>query len=173
MQYAVNRHPESGIRHQEACSSCLRLGILGKLSLTVHYAHTVRRHPPPISILTFTLQTVNIITMKQDVPRRWIAIMVLIAVVLMFSGISAPASAEPLEKAEKACCDECSNGERQGPVPCSTPDCPIFLCLAINVTVPVTLSFSTKSVSIPPVSNKLHPTSPVRPIFHPPAAAIV
>lgn len=99
---------------------------------------------------------------------RLISIIVLISVVIMLSGLSEPAFASLVEKAEKPCCDECNKGANPNSVDCSTPDCPHFLCLSIKTVSPFILSVSAENVYIPKFAAELSLKSIPRPIFHPP-----
>ncbi|MCL4476210.1 MAG: hypothetical protein M1508_08290 [Nitrospirae bacterium] len=92
----------------------------------------------------------------------------LIAAVFMFTGLSATISAASFEKVEKSCCDECSKDEGQGPDHCSTPDCPMFLCLSINTVPPFMPLNFLGSVYIPQFVEELHLKSFVKSVFHPP-----
>lgn len=62
--------------------------------------------------------------------------LVLFAVTLMFTGFPANISAASPEKAEKSCCDGCADNEAQESAPCSTPVCPMFLCLSFDTVEP-------------------------------------
>jgi len=88
----------------------------------------------------------------------------------MLTGLSDSFSAAFLQKAEKTCCDQCNQNEEQTPRTnhCSTPDCPLFVCLAINIDSPFALFASFEGILIPlfipePILKPL-PKS----IFHPP-----
>ncbi|MCL4490369.1 MAG: hypothetical protein M1510_00470 [Nitrospirae bacterium] len=98
-----------------------------------------------------------------------LALVVLIAVVFMLTGLSTSASTAIIEKTEKSCCDGCSKTENQTSDHCSTPDCPVFLCLSMNIVTPFTPSVQTEGVYIPHFIEGVHLKSLVKPIFHPPA----
>ncbi len=104
-------------------------------------------------------------------PFRVTSVIVLIAVVMMFTGLSAPVSAAPLEKPQKSCCDECNKGEGQSPDHCSTPDCPMFFCLSMNMVSPSTPSIQTESVFVTQPAREFHLSISTKPIFHPPIVA--
>jgi hypothetical protein len=93
---------------------------------------------------------------------------VLLAVSLMFTGFLTTASAIVHENSEMSCCGECSSDECQSPDHCSTQDCPMFLCLSINMVSPITVSIPTESVFIAHSVKELHLNLPAKPIFHPP-----
>ncbi len=63
--------------------------------------------------------------------------MALVAVVVMFTGLVGSLSGTLLPKAEKSCCDDCHKGQSQNPDRCSTPDCPVFMCLSMAVEPPL------------------------------------
>ena len=100
--------------------------------------------------------------------RKAFYCILLLAVVLMFTGLSVNVSAATFENAEKSCCDECNTGTNPNSVDCSTPDCPHFLCLSIKTVSPFILSVSAKNVYIPKFAEELSLKSIPRPIFHPP-----
>jgi len=93
---------------------------------------------------------------------------VLLAVSLMFTGLLSIASAVTIENPEKSCCDECNKNESQSTDHCSTPTCPMFLCLSVNVVSPFTLSELPGNIHIPQFSEELRHESVPKPIFHPP-----
>ena len=99
---------------------------------------------------------------------RLISIIVLISVVIMLSGLSEPAFASLVEKAEKPCCDECNKGANPNSVDCSTPECPMFLCLSINTVSPFMPLNFLGSVYIHQPVEELHLKLSVKSIFHPP-----
>jgi hypothetical protein len=99
---------------------------------------------------------------------KFVSIIVLITVTLLFTGLSATASAASFERSDKLCCDECNKDENQSPANCSTPDCPHFLCLSIDMASPFTLSISTENVYIPKFEEELFLKLIPKPIFHPP-----
>ena len=99
---------------------------------------------------------------------KFVSIIVLIAMTFLFTGLSATASAAFFEKSEKSCCDECTKTEGQNPDHCSTPDCPMFLCLSMNTVSPFTPSISLEGVYIFQSVEELHLKSSVKSIFHPP-----
>jgi hypothetical protein len=99
-----------------------------------------------------------------------VSIIFLVVVVSIFTGLPESVSATLFEKGEKSCCDECDKNEEQSPGTnhCSTPGCPLFVCLAINIDSPLILSVSFESIYTPLPNTepilKLLPKS----IFHPP-----
>ena len=99
---------------------------------------------------------------------RICAFIVLFVVILVFVGPTTSVFASSQENTEKSCCDECSKTEGQNTDHCSTPDCPMLLCLSANTVsqfMPVTL---LGSIYIHQLVEKLHFKSPVNSIFHPP-----
>lgn len=95
-------------------------------------------------------------------------LVLLVVVGLMFTGLLSTASAVDFEKAAKSCCDECNKNERQRTGQCSTPDCPMFFCLSVNVVSPFTLSELSGSINIPQFSEEFIRESQPKLIFHPP-----
>jgi len=106
--------------------------------------------------------------MKGQYFFRAVSFLVLIAVVLMFAGLSTSVSAAIIEKSEKSCCDGCSKNGGQNTDHCSTPDCPVFLCLSVNTVSPFAPVALLGSVYIHQLVEELHLKSPVKSIFHPP-----
>jgi len=102
--------------------------------------------------------------------RSFACIVLLITVILTLTGLSESFAAAFLEKSEKPCCDECNGKEEQSPGAnhCSTPDCPVFVCLAINVDSPFVLSNSLEGIYnlLLILEPNLKPLP--RSIFHPP-----
>ena len=97
-----------------------------------------------------------------------LAFILLLAVFLMFTGLLTTAAASIIDQPEKSCCDECNKNESQSTDHCSTPDCPMFLCLSANVISPFTLSELSGNIHIPQFAEQLNLESPAKPIFHPP-----
>ncbi|TAN46048.1 MAG: hypothetical protein EPN22_00255 [Nitrospirae bacterium] len=95
-------------------------------------------------------------------------LIVLIAVALAFAGLPGFVSAGTGEKVEKSCCDECNNNEGRSADHCSTPDCPMFLCLSVNVVSVFTLSELSGSIHIPYLFEEVVHEFLLKPIFHPP-----
>ena len=101
-------------------------------------------------------------------PFRIVSIMLLLAVMLMFTGLSTSVSAAIHESTEKSCCDECNEGEAETPDHCSTPNCPFFVCLSMSIDSPLILAVSFDGVYIPQANQKLVLKPFARSIFHPP-----
>ncbi|MBF0560160.1 MAG: hypothetical protein HQL08_15430 [Nitrospirae bacterium] len=100
---------------------------------------------------------------------RIVSFIVLIAVCLVFTGLSSYAIVTPPDKAAKTCCDECNRrGENSRSDHCSTPTCPMFLCISINIVTPFTPSIQTESVFVTSISPELYFITPAKAIFHPP-----
>lgn len=105
---------------------------------------------------------------------RFITIILLLAVVSMFTGLESAFSAAPVEKAAKSCCDGCGHDEAQErpatqTVPPSAPHCPAFMCLSFDVVKPIALQLILSEtilffVFIP----KIIPDSFIKSIFRPP-----
>lgn len=97
------------------------------------------------------------------------ALIVLLAVALAFTGLPSFVSAAHSEKVEKSCCDECDKtGEKSKADNCSTPTCPLFLCLSMNVAMPFTQSIQTAGVVVRQLSSEFYLSTPTKAIFHPP-----
>ncbi len=103
-------------------------------------------------------------------PFKMISLILLVSAALMLTGFSESFSSAFLEKAEKSCCDECNNGEEKTPGAnhCSTPDCPLFVCLAINIDSPFVLSTSFEGIYVPLFSPEPILKPLPKSIFHPP-----
>ena len=97
-----------------------------------------------------------------------ISTILLITAALTFTGLSESFSAAFLEEAEESCCDECNKGETEPPDHCSTPNCPLFVCLSMNIDSPLVLAVSFDGVYIPQPKKELVLEPLVRSIFHPP-----
>ena len=105
---------------------------------------------------------------------RLIAIIVLLAVTSMFTGLETIFSAAPVEKTAKSCCDGCGHDENQeGPasqsVPQSAPHCPAFMCLSFDVVEPIPLQLiSSKTIPFFAFIPEPIPDPFIKSIFHPP-----
>ena len=102
---------------------------------------------------------------------RIIAIVVLLAVISMFTGLETAFSAAPVAKADKDCCGGCNHDEDQdsSPAPPSAPNCPAFMCLFFDVVEPVTLQvISTKIIPSFAFIPEPIPDPFIKSIFHPP-----
>jgi hypothetical protein len=99
---------------------------------------------------------------------KFVSIIVMIAMTFLFTGLSATASAAFFEKSEKSCCDECNKGVNPNSVDCSTPECPMFLCLSINTVPPFMPLNFLGSVYIHQPVEELRLELSVKSIFHPP-----
>ena len=99
---------------------------------------------------------------------RVVSIIILFAVVSIFTGLS-DVSAALLMNVEKPCCDECNKNGSQSADHYSAPDCPMFLCLSMDTVSPFKPSIPREGVFIPHSVKEFHLTSPVKSIFHPPA----
>ena len=108
--------------------------------------------------------------MNRSLPRA-LALIVLIAVCLVFTGLSSYATVTPPEKTAKSCCDECNKEAGKTSDSCSTPDCPMFLCLSMNIITSFTPAVQTESVFVAQHAKELHLSISTKPIFHPPAVA--
>lgn len=70
--------------------------------------------------------------------RSATSIIVLLSLLALFAGPAAAAIAPPDAKAQKSCCEGCGDKEKApDPVPCSTADCPLLLCLAADLVEPL------------------------------------
>lgn len=108
---------------------------------------------------------------------RFIAILVLLAVISMFTGLETAFSAAPVVKAEKSCCDGCDHDDDQDApasksVPHSAPYCPAFMCLSVNVVEPITLQvISSETIPFFTFIPEQIPDPFIKSIFHPPSLA--
>ncbi len=101
------------------------------------------------------------------------AIIVLIAVALVFTGLPTSVSAALGGKIVKSCCDRCNKSESQNKSTdhCSTPECPMFLCLSMNTVTPFSLPIQRGSVFVPKTGKEFCLTTSAKLIFHPPVTA--
>lgn len=120
------------------------------------------------AIIDFCAMKVIVLNMKSGRLKNLIAVMVLVSVVFLMTGAQSYVSAASLKNTETPCCDECNKDENQTPANCSTPACPHFLCLSINMASPFTLSVAAENVYLPKFAEELSLKSIPRPIFHPP-----
>lgn len=103
---------------------------------------------------------------------RIVSIVVLITAVLMLTGQVASISAAAFEKVEKASCDGSDDHEQHETVPCSAPDCPMFLCLSFYTVEPsIPEADSTETVATDQFTSNLILKPFVKLIFHPPSIA--
>ena len=102
---------------------------------------------------------------------RFIALMTLAAVILLFTGAANFVADATLSKAEKSSCGCCGHGEKGIPIPHSTPPCPAFLCLAIDIIAPVTPQFIPLKTVFVFFYNPPTIAPYVKSIFRPPTTA--
>jgi len=100
---------------------------------------------------------------------RIASLIVLIAVSIAFTGVSSHALPSPSAQTTKSCCDDCNKEEGKTVDHCSTPDCPMFFCLSMNIVTPFTPSIQTESVFVTRHTKEFHLSISLKPIFHPPA----
>lgn len=111
---------------------------------------------------------VIVLNMKSGRLKNLITVMVLVSVVFLMTGAQSYVSAASLKNTETPCCDECGKSDARTSDHCSTPDCPMFLCLSINTVSPYTLSTSKDSVYIPQFTKESAIKFLAKSIFHPP-----
>lgn len=100
---------------------------------------------------------------------RIASLIVLLSLVVVFTGLSSYAAVASPEKTAKSCCDECNKKDKASKSDrCSTPDCPMFLCLSMNVVTPFTPSIQTESIFLTYHVKEFHLSISTKPIFHPP-----
>ncbi len=98
-----------------------------------------------------------------------VSLALLVVMLFLFTGLSSFVSAQVPDASAKACCDACSKEKARSTNTCSTPDCPLYLCLTANMVSPVSilapeaLRSSLSSVEI------RSPLSAAKTVFHPPA----
>lgn len=103
---------------------------------------------------------------------RIVSFIVLIAVCLMFTGLSSYATVTPPEKPAKSCCEECNKRNESGKSDhCSTPTCPMFLCLSMNIVTPFMPSIQTTSVFVTQIGTEFYVLTPAKSVFHPPVVS--
>lgn len=103
---------------------------------------------------------------------RIISLIVLVAVVSMFTGLETAVSATPVVKAEKSCCGGGQDEDQDSsPAPIkSEPGCPAFLCLSVDVVEPLaTQVISSELIPFLAFIPKPIPDPFIRSIFRPPS----
>lgn len=105
----------------------------------------------------------------QPAYSKTISLALLLVVLIMFSGLSSFVAAQTPDASAKSCCDACSKEKTRNANTCSTPDCPLYLCLTANMVSPVSiLAPEAVRSSLSPVEAH-SPFSAVKAVFHPPA----
>lgn len=100
---------------------------------------------------------------------RIVSLIILIAVCLVFTGLSSYATVTPSEKPAKACCDECNKrGGSSKSDHCSTSTCPMFLCLSMNIVTPFSPLIQTASIFALQIISESYLIIHTKAIFHPP-----
>lgn len=107
---------------------------------------------------------------------RFIAMLVLVAVISMFTGLETVVSAASVTKVEKSCCGDCGqDGDHDSPasqpIPHSAPYCPAVMCLSFDVVKPITLQivYSEPIRSFFTFIPDPIPDPFIKSIFHPPS----
>ncbi len=105
----------------------------------------------------------------QSSYTKSVSLALLLVVLFMFTGLSSFVAAQISDAPVKACCDACSKEKTRSTNTCSTPDCPLYLCLAANMVSPVSI-LAPESVrsSLSSVETR-SPFSVLKAVFHPPA----
>ncbi len=105
----------------------------------------------------------------QSSYMKTVSLALLVVVLFMFTGLSSLVGAQAPDASTKACCDACSKEKARSANACSTPDCPLYLCLTANTVSSVSIlapeAVRTASSSVEVRS----PFTAVKAIFHPPA----
>ena len=99
---------------------------------------------------------------------RVLSAIVLVAVALMFTGVG---ELTRVPSGEKSCCDDCHKGQSQNPDRCSTPDCPVFVCLSMAVEPPLAPAVAFAGVPVHHSDPGLHLELLPQSIFHIPKPA--
>jgi hypothetical protein len=99
---------------------------------------------------------------------RAFSIVVLVIAITTFTGLPDSVSAALEDKGAESCCDACNQSNEKSPDQCSTPECPVFLCLTVNLGSSFTLPVPFERVYVPqfPREPILKPFPKL--IFHPP-----
>jgi hypothetical protein len=106
----------------------------------------------------------------QIIYWKTVSLALLVVVLFMFTGLSSVVSGFSTASA-KSCCDACSKEKTRTADACSTPDCPLDLCLTANAASPLTV-LAPESVGFALSFVEIHsPYSAVKSVFHPPAFA--
>lgn len=106
--------------------------------------------------------------------RHITSIIVLLSLLALFVAPAIAAITPPAAKAGKSCCEGCGQKEKTpDPAPCSTADCPLLLCIAVDLVepiaphVPIRESVAIYNTFLPsPIPDPFVPS-----IFHPPSIA--
>ncbi len=100
---------------------------------------------------------------------KLVSLALLAIVFFMFTGLSSLVTGPAKNTPVKACCDACSKEKTRSTNTCSTPDCPLYLCLTANMVS----SFSILAPEIISTASSLvevrSPFSAAKAVFHPPA----
>jgi hypothetical protein len=100
---------------------------------------------------------------------KTVSLALLLVALFMFTGLSSLISAHTPETPAKSCCDACSKEKTRNTNTCSMPDCPLFLCLTVNTSSPISiLAPEPMRSSLSSVEVRLR-LSAVKAVFHPPA----
>lgn len=103
---------------------------------------------------------------------RIISIIVLIAVVSIFTDLATTVSAVHAVKSEKAIGNHC-NSDEECPIPCSTPVCISCICMVADAVVPIDVQVNSLITEfLFPYTPKPIPDPFVTSIFHPPLIVI-
>ncbi len=98
-----------------------------------------------------------------------VSLALLLVVLFIFTGLTSFVAVQAPDASAKACCAACSKEKTRSTDACSTPDCPLYLCLTANTVSPVTI-LAPEAVRFS-LSN-IEARSPyfvVKSVFHPPA----
>jgi len=99
---------------------------------------------------------------------RAFSMVVLVIAITTFTGLPTSVSASLQDKAEGSCCGACNQGNEKNPDQCSTPECPVFLCLTADLGSSFALPVPFERAYIPqfPGEPSLKPFPKL--IYHPP-----
>lgn len=101
---------------------------------------------------------------------RIISAILLLAVVMLFSGLASTTFADQTVKVETTDNNHCNpNGGQSCPLPCSTPVCPLCICSIVDISLPIEIHTSVHiaELNYPDVSEAI-PDPYMSEIFHPP-----
>ena len=104
-----------------------------------------------------------------SVYLKTVSLSLLVVILFLFTGISSLVSAPVKAASKQSCCDACNTGKAQNTNACSTPDCPLYLCLTANLTSPVSPVAPEVVRSVSSFVAVHSPFSAVKAVFHPPA----
>ncbi len=105
----------------------------------------------------------------QSSYAKYVSLALLAVVLFMFSGLSALVSPPATSAPVKACCDACAKEKTRSSNACSTPDCPLYLCVSASAASPLSIPAPAAIGSVSSSVAIHSPHSAAKSVFHPPA----